>query len=172
MAHSDIALPDAGTQPGIAGLDASFRFVPNELTGKCRTLIESYHAAHGYSCLPDVLWQSNARDLIRRHRQLGKIFKSASKVRSAKHANDSLLSIATAVVSLEVLARDFVGWGKQFPDAKQEAERLLGTFQHAQRIWLMDTYVRPPLSIHHELTGPFVQSANTNGRSRFKQPAE
>ena len=41
-----------------AGVEANptFQFVPRELAAKSRKLIESYHALHGFGCLPDLLW--------------------------------------------------------------------------------------------------------------------
>ncbi len=151
---------DAGRQPD-AGVSANsnFRFVPRELAVKCRKLIESYHEMHGYGCLPDMLWHSDARDIIECQRDLAQIFKKASKSRGAKRANDSLLLIATLIVSLEVLARDFAGWGKRFPPAKREAERLLGDFPLRQRIWLMDMYLYPPFGIHRELVNTLAPSS-------------
>ena len=83
----------------------SFRFLPKELTVKCRRLIESYHGIYGYVGLPDMLWLSDARDVIECHRELTQIFKKASKARSAKRANDTFLFIATVIVAVEVLAR-------------------------------------------------------------------
>lgn len=142
-----------------AGAYSTFRFVPRELAVKCRKLIESYHAMHGFGCLPDMLWHSDARDIIECHRDLTHIFKTASKSRCAKRANDSLLLIATIIVSLEVLARDFAGWGKRFPAAKREADRLLGDFPLRQRMWLMDMYLYPPLGIHRELVSTLAPSA-------------
>ena len=43
-------------------------------------------------------------------------------------------------MSLEVLARDFSGWGKRFPAAKGEAEKILGRLPQLRRTWLMDLY--------------------------------
>ena len=156
-AISDITI-EAGTdtewQSGASvNTPSNFRFLPSELAVKCRALIESYHDMLGYGCLPDMLWQSDARDIIECDRELAQLFKNASKSRCAKRANDSLLLIATVVLSLEALARDFAGWGKRFPIAKREAERLLGGFPLKQRVWLMDMYLYPSLSIHRELAG-------------------
>lgn len=142
----------------LAAATSTFAFVPSELARKCRRLIESYHAMNGFGCLPDLLWQSDARDVVECNRELAQIFKSASKTRRAKRANEALLQIATAVVSLEVLARDFAGWGKRFPDAKREAEALLGRLPSRQRIWLMDMYLYPPLGIHRELVNTLAPS--------------
>jgi hypothetical protein len=148
-AISDIMI-EAGTdtewQSG-AGVSApsNFRFLPSELAVKCRALIESYHEMLGYSCLPDMLWQSDARDIIECDPELAQLFKNASKSRCAKRANDSLLLIATVVLSLETLARDFAGWGKRFPTTKREAERLLGGLPLRPRLWLLDMYLYPSL---------------------------
>src|SRR5580700_11211096 len=79
---------------------SSFFFVPRELAVKCRRLIESYHAIYGYVSLPDMLWLSDARDIIEHDRELTRIFKRASRSRAAKQANDSLRQIATAIVSI------------------------------------------------------------------------
>jgi hypothetical protein len=153
------AVKDAGRQAAV-GVSAasSLRFVPRELAVKCRKLVDSYHAMHNYACLPDMLWHSDARDIIECHRDLTKIFKNASKTRCAKRANDAFLLIATVIVSVEVLARDFAGWGKRFPSAKREAERLLADFPPRQRRWLLDMYLYPPLGVHREFAGALVPS--------------
>ena len=150
-AHTEAApdtahVADAGAAPG-----SSFRFIPRELAIKCRRLIESYHAIYGYVGLPDMLWLSDARDIIERDRELTRIFKRAARSRAAKRANDSFLHIATTIVSLEVLARDFSGWGKRFPAAKCEAEEILGRVPQLRRAWLMDLYFFPPLGVRREL---------------------
>jgi hypothetical protein len=88
----------AGRQAGGGSVtSATFRFVPKELATKCRRLIESYHAMHGFGCLPDMLWHSDARDVIECHHDLMQAFKTASKSRCAKRANDSLLTVATII---------------------------------------------------------------------------
>jgi len=156
---------DARSDNG-AGAPSPFRFLPRELAGKCRKLIESYHAMHGFGCLPDMLWHSDGRDIIECHRELTLVFKAASKSRAAKRANDSLLLIATVIVSLEVLARDFAGWGKRFPDAKRQAEQMLGEFPLRERTWLMDLYLYPPLGIHRELVNTLAPSAAESAIAR------
>jgi hypothetical protein len=142
--------PERQSDAGV-GATSNFRFLPSDLAVKCRALIESYHDMHGYGCLPDMLWHSNARDIIECDRELAQLFKNASKSRGAKRANVSLLLIATVVVSLETLARDFAGWGNRFPTTKREAERLLGGFPLRQRVWLMDMYLYSSLGIHRKL---------------------
>jgi hypothetical protein len=141
--------PDGGATPA-----PSFRFIPRELAIKCRRLIESYHAIYGYVGLPDMLWLSDARDVIKRDRELTRIFARAARSRAAKRANDSFLHIATTIVSLEVLARDFSGWGKRFPAAKREAEKVLERLPQLRRAWLMDLYFFPPVRVHREVVDP------------------
>ena len=68
------------------------------------------------------------------------------------------LLIATVVVSLETLARDFAGWGKRYPNMKREAERLLGGFPLRERVWLMDMYLYPSLGIHREFASALAPS--------------
>lgn len=137
---------------------SNFRFMPRELAAKARKLIESFHAIHGYGCLPDLLWHSSARDMIECDRELGLIFKSASKSRCAKRTNDSLLLIATVIFSVEMLARDFAGWGRRFPSARREAERLLDDMTHPSHAWFMDMYLYPSLGIQRELAGELAPS--------------
>jgi len=154
-----VAGKDTGRQADAGAVAGSaFEFLPKELAGKCLKLIESYHALHGFGCLPDLLWQSDARDLIESNRELIRIFRNASKSRGAKRANDALLLIATTIVSLEVLARDFAGWGKRFPVAEREAEAMLGDFALRQRTWLMDMYLYPPIGVHRELVSTLAPS--------------
>ncbi len=148
---------DSSSDAGV-GATVNFRFLPSELAVKCRALIETFHEMLGYGCLPDMLWHSDARDIVECDRELAQLFKNASKSRCAKRANDSLLLIATVVLSLEALARDFAGWGKRFPIAKREAERLLGGFPLKQRVWLLDMYLYPSLGIHRELAGALAPS--------------
>jgi len=161
-AISDIAIAagtDAERQSDAGvGATSNFRFLPGELAVKCRALIESYHEMRGYGCMPDMLWHSDARNIIECDQELAQLFKNASKSRCAKRANDALLLIATVVVSLEALARDFAGWGKRFSTAKREAERLLGDFPLRQRVWLMDMYLYPSLGIHRELASALAPS--------------
>jgi len=138
---------------GEAGKDLHLRFVPRELAAKCRKLIESYHAMHGYGRLADMLWDSDARDVIECHRDLALVFKSACKSRCARRTNDSLVLVATVILAVEVLARDFAGWGKRFPTAKRQAEAMLMDLPIRERNWFMDKYLYPSLSLHRGLAG-------------------
>jgi hypothetical protein len=148
-------VPDNGAVPG-----SSFGFIPRELATKCRPLIESYHAIYGYAGLPDMLWLSDARDIIERDRELTRLFTRAARSRAAKRANDHFLQIATTIVSLKVLARDFSGWGTRFPAAKREAEKVLEQLPQLRRTWLMDLYFFPPVGTRHELADPLAVYAS------------
>ena len=151
---------EAGSSVAVAAKPKSdFDFLPPDLTGKCRTLIESYHAMHGLAGLPDMLWTSEARDIIEGDRDLTSAFKRACKSRGAKRANDSFIGIAVIVVSLEVLARDFAGWGKRFASAKSEAEKLLGERPAGQRAPLMDLYLYPQLIARRDFADPLASPA-------------
>ena len=125
----------------------SLQFVPRDLAFKCRKLVETYHDIYGCAGLPDMLWLSGGRDVIECHSALTRIFTKASKSRGAKRANDTFMLIATVIVALEVLARDYAGWGRRFPAAKREAENLLGDLPPGQRVWLMDWYLYPSLGV-------------------------
>lgn len=122
---------------------ADFRFLPKGLTTKCRELIEAYHDSHGYSGLADILWSADTRDFIEFHSELHLVFKRASSARSAKKARDGLVMIATLILSLEVLASNFAGWGRRFPFASRRADALLGELVLNSRTRLMDVYLYP-----------------------------
>jgi hypothetical protein len=164
MSETSDSMTDAGRPAGrpakaTDNAGSKFRFVPRELAAKCHKLVESYHEMHGYARLPDMLWNSEARDIIECNPELTQIFKSASRSRGAKRAHDALVLIATHIMCIEALARDFAGWGKRFPDAKREAEAILFDFPHQPRTWFMDKYLFPSLSIHRELASSLAPSA-------------
>jgi len=135
-----------------------FRFIPQELAAKSRRLIEGYHGIHGYGCLPDLLWHSDARNIIECNAELAQVFRSASKSRGAKRANESLLLIATVVFSIETLARDFAGWGKRFPAAKREAQKILDDIRLRPSVWFMDGYLYPSRTAQRELAAEIAPS--------------
>lgn len=140
---------------------SDFSFLPTDLTGKCRTLIESYHAMRGFAGLPDMLGTSEARDVVEGDCDLQSDFKRACKSRGAKRANDSFVAIAVIVVSLEVLVRDFAGWGKRFPSAKSKAEALLGARPPGQRIQLMDLYLYQSLTARRDFADVLASAVST-----------
>jgi len=145
-------------EPQVCG-SGGFRFPPHELTAKCGKLLESYHELYGYGGLPDMLWHPDARHIIEGQRALTQVFMKACRSRCAKRANESFLQLATAIVALEVLVRDFGGWGQRYPAARREAELLLGDFLMAQRNWLMDQYIYPPVGVNRDFASVLASSS-------------
>jgi hypothetical protein len=119
--------------------------LPPTLAAQCRGLIESYHEIHGYGCLPNMLWRAELGDFIKAHPCLRQILRKASTTRSAKVANKGFVEIATAILSLEILASDFASWSTMFPEARSTANALLR--MRSTRMFLMEYYLYPPKHI-------------------------
>jgi len=107
-------------------------------------LIESYHEVHGYACLPDILWKSRLGPFIEKHRELRQCLRKASITRSAKKAHDGFVRIATTILSLEILASSFAGWGAIYPEAGEVACAILKRNARGQHMPLMEFYLYPP----------------------------
>jgi hypothetical protein len=73
-----------GPHSGTIGGTAEFAFLPAELVTECRLSIERYHTKHGYFCLADLLWRTDARRMIESHDELQEMFKDGMKWRSVK----------------------------------------------------------------------------------------
>jgi hypothetical protein len=119
-------------------------FLPSHLTRQCRSLIESYHEVHGYACLPDILWKSRLGPFIEKHRELRQYLRKASTTRSAKKAHDGFVRIATTILSLEILASSFAGWGAIYPEAGETACAILKRNVRGAHMPLMEFYLYPP----------------------------
>ena len=119
-------------------------FLPSTLTQQCKSLIESYHDVHGYACLPDILWKSRLGPFIERHRELRQCLKKASTTRSAKKSHNGFVQIATTILSLEILASSFAGWGAIYPQAADLASAILRRHASGQHMPLMEFYLYPP----------------------------
>src|ERR1700722_1908962 len=100
-------------------------FLPKSLTAQCRSLIESYHALHGYACLPDILWKSRLGPFIESHREFRQLLRKASTTRSAKKSHEGFVRITTTLLSLEILASSFAGWSAIYPEAGSRAHAIL-----------------------------------------------
>jgi hypothetical protein len=155
------------------------KFIPRALVDNCRRLIECYHDIHGYGCLPDILWRADVQDFVNVNEDLRRIFQKAAKTRSGKKANSLYLTIASALLSIEILANDLFGWGIEFPGAKRKAAGLLQEFLPASRIRLRDVYLcernfirapspsllnaitHPPAQLVAEHAGPVAEIAST-----------
>jgi hypothetical protein len=121
-----------------------FGFLPKSLTTQCRSLIESYHELHGYACLPDILWKSRLGPFIERHQELQQLLRKASTTRSAKKANQGFTTIATTILSLEILASSFAGWSAIYPEAGSKAQTILRRNSRSSQMPLMEFYLYPP----------------------------
>src|SRR6202012_3405776 len=137
--------------------------LPQTLYMQCRGLIESYHDIHGYACLPNMLWRAKLEGFIKKQPCLRQILRKASTTRSAKNANKGFVEIATAILSLEILASDFASWSTMFPEAKSMANALLR--MRSARMFLMEHYLYPPKHIN-----PAVLAALAP--PQYLQPAE
>jgi hypothetical protein len=119
------------------------RFLPTELTSRCSQLIEAHHGAKGYWNLPDLLWHEETREFIAKEANLQLVFRRASLARSAKKALKSYVLIMTVMLSLEVLASDFAGWGRRFPVAKRKATAVVNKYLPTTRTRLLHYYLPP-----------------------------
>ena len=121
-----------------------FSFLPKSLTIQCRSLIESYHELHGYTCLPDILWKARLGPFIQRHREFRQLLRKASTTRSAKKSNEGFVRIAATLLSLEILASSFAGWSAIYPEAGSMAHAILKRNARSPHMPLMEFYLYPP----------------------------
>jgi hypothetical protein len=121
-----------------------FGFLPQNLSGQCRSLIEGYHGLHGYSCLPDILWKAGLGPFIETHLEFRQLLRKASTSRSAKKSNDGFAQIATTLLVLEILASNFAGWATIYPQAGSTARSILKRHARGTHTPLMESYLYPP----------------------------
>jgi hypothetical protein len=133
---------ETGTSDRLDNFDINF--LPSNLATQCRSLIESYHEVHGFACLPDILWKSRLGPLIEKHRELRQSLRKASTTRSAKKSHEGFVRIATTILSLEILASSFAGWGAIYPEAAELARELLKRNGNGHHMPLMEFYLYPP----------------------------
>jgi hypothetical protein len=124
--------------------ECDLSFLPKNLTGQCRSLIESYHDVHGFACLPDILWKSRLGPFIEKHRELRQHLRKASTTRSAKKSNEGFVQIATTILSLEILASSFAGWSAIYPEPGAMARAVLKRNARGSHMPLMEFYLYPP----------------------------
>jgi len=125
-------------------------FLPKTLTMQCQSLIESYHELHGYACLPNILWRVRLGPFIEAHDEFRQLLKKASTTRSAKKSNEGFVRIATAILSLEILASSFAGWSAIYPEAASRAHAILRRNAAGAHMPLMEFYLYPPKYISSE----------------------
>jgi hypothetical protein len=124
--------------------EVDLSFLPKNLTGQCRSLIESYHEVHGFACLPDILWKSRLGPFIEKQPELRQFLRKASTTRSAKKANEGFVRIATEILSLEILASSFAGWSAIYPGPGEKARAILKRHARTAHMPLMEFYLYPP----------------------------
>jgi hypothetical protein len=123
--------------------NSDFNFLPNALVGQCRSLIESFHALHGYACLPNILWKARLGPFIETHREFRYLLRKASTTRSAKKSNEGFVNIATTLLSLEILASGFADWSALYPLAASRAGATLKGNARTCHMPLMEFYLYP-----------------------------
>ena len=172
MANVTNCANDAALDGGIDNIDLDF--LPADLTAQCRNLIESYHDVHGYACLPDMLWRARLGPFIERHREFRQRLRKASTTRSAKKSHQGFVEIATAILSLEILASSFAGWSALYPDAGATALSILKRQSGSSLTPLMDFYLYPPKYISSaaisKLTPPRANQIGEYGLYRASKP--
>ena len=136
---------DAGAAPG-----SSFRFIPRELAIKCRRLIESYHAIYGYVGLPDMLWLSDARDIIERDRELTRIFKRAARSRAAQASQQFVSAHRDHDRVARSLSARLLRVGQALSGRQRRGRNDTRRLPQLRRTWLMDLYFFPPLGVRRE----------------------
>jgi hypothetical protein len=145
-----------------------FSFLPRGLLEKCTPFIVRYHEMNGYSCLPDILWHPEIRNFIEIDLTFQRLFKKSTSCRSAKRANEGLVSIATIILAIEILATGFSGWGNRYPAARKKAQALLEEFVPSSRAWLIERYLYPQTKHGREMLGavepPDWPERDTNAR--------
>ena len=142
-AVTEVARDAHGSTSGKAD-EVDLSFLPKNLTGQCRSLIESYHEVHGFACLPDILWKSRLGPFIEKQPELRQFLRKASTTRSAKKANEGFVRIATEILSLEILASSFAGWSAIYPEAGSAAQVILKRHARSAQMPLMEFYLYPP----------------------------
>ena len=131
----------SGLPQRTARRSTDFSFLPKDLLEKCTPFIVRYHEMNGYSCLPNILWHPDVRNVIESDATFQRLFKKSALSRSAKRANEGLVGIATIVLATEILATGFAGWGNCYPAARNKAQEILKEFVPGSRAWLIERYL-------------------------------
>jgi hypothetical protein len=147
------ATSDEGVQAISTGALSEFSFLPRSLVDKCKPFIIRYHELNGYHCLPDILWHPETRNFIETNATLHRIFKKSTSSRSAKRANEGFVAISTLILSIEILASGFAGWGARYPGARKKAQALLAEYIPSSRAWLIERYLYPQIDRSREVLG-------------------
>jgi hypothetical protein len=140
-----------------------FSFLPPELLEKCRPFIIRYHEMHGYSSLPDILWNPEIRNLVNSDAHLNRLFRTSTSSRSAKRANDGLIGIATLILALEILATGTAGWGDRYPAERTKAQAIRDELVPNARPWLIECSLYPDTKRRRDALSASERSDTTDG---------
>jgi hypothetical protein len=123
-----------------------FGFLPPELVSACGALVKRYHAQRAQSAKSpvEVVWCSDADELLRRHRALKILFWRACRTRRAKPAEEMQQGVTALILACETLVQDEAGWGARYPKARASALQVFARVSN-HRPWLMETYGVPLL---------------------------
>jgi hypothetical protein len=160
-------------EPSISVSDGNidFSFLPKTLVDKCKPFIVRYHELNGFSSLPDILWHPETRNFIETIPALRRLFKKSTFSRSAKKANEGFVLIATVILSTEILASGFAGWGTRYPAARKKAQALLAEYVPSARAWLIERYLYPQIDRSRAILGALAPEA-AKGDQRAKASHE
>jgi hypothetical protein len=126
--------------------NTDFSFLPEDLLEKCTPFIIRYHELNGYSCLADILWHPEIRNFIEIEASFQRLFRKSTSSRSAKRANEGLVSIASIILAVEILSIGFAGWGNRYPAARKKAQALLEEYVPGSRPCLIERYLYPQMN--------------------------
>lgn len=162
---------DDGRQPKTGSTtDTDFSFLPNSLISQCQVLIESFHDLHGYSCLPDILWKTGFGPFIEAHEPLRQLLRKASTTRSAKKSNAGFVRIATAILSLEILASRFAGWSNLYPREATRSRNILSATTRGLQNQLIEFYLYPPKHLNSAAIATLAPPSNLNASDIYGVP--
>jgi hypothetical protein len=162
---------DGAQNPGEAE-NVDFGFLPKSLISQCQALIESFHALHGYSCLPDILWKAGLGPFIEAHGQLQQLLRKASTTRSAKKSNQGFVKIATAILSLEILASRFAGWSTIYPQEASRSVAIQKANVRGRHTPLIEFYLYPPKYPNAAAIAALAPPRNTYEADIYGVPVE
>lgn len=130
----------------VAAARDEFDFLPSELVCACGALIGRCHAQRAQPCNSpvEVVWSSDADELLRHQRALKTLFRHACRTRRAKRAKELQENVAALILACETLAQDEAGWGARYLKARASALQVFAKVSD-RRPWLMETYGFPPL---------------------------
>jgi len=143
---SSRTLSASKTAAQIAAAWDEFGFLPPDLVSACAALVKRYHnqRAQPSKSPVEVVWCSDADELLRRHQALRTLFWRACRTRRAKPAEEMQQGVTALILACETLVQDEAGWGARYPKARASALQLFAKVSR-RRPWLMETYGGPLL---------------------------